>query len=232
MLLAEWHDALWIKKTESYNTPLSNLFDIHSEHKPQKHFTVLKLHQSDAENIPELRRWIMVDPFTFVTPKSWSERDAGAVNTPTSSITVLPIWLTETVYMHYTLSDLLLLSGSSVFFFFSWILSFLQTLHTSWPSELAPSFTSASHSFPFFPTPLSLYVWNAPRHSDGSLEGLDLFVVAPLSHGEMAIREKRVTSQLFFCKFPHFHLCTNRRGVLLSPWRRGSARGFWICWLL
>ena len=122
--------------------------------------------------------------------------------------------------------------GVICFFFFSWILSFLQTLHTSWPSELAPSFTSASHSFPFFPTPLSLYVWNAPRHSDGSLEGLDLFVVAPLSHGEMAIREKRVTSQLFFCKFPHFHLCTNRRGVLLSPWRRGSARGFWICWLL
>lgn len=89
----------------------------------------------------------MVDPLTFVTPRSWSERDAVAVNTPASSITVLPIWLTETVYMHYTLSGLLLLSGSSLFF--CWILSFLPTLHTSWPSELAPSFPSASHSFSF-----------------------------------------------------------------------------------
>lgn len=48
---------------------------------------------------------------------------------------------------------------------------FLETLHTSWTPELAPSFTLfhlifASHNFPFLLMPLSLYIWNAPHSSN------------------------------------------------------------------
>lgn len=98
-------------------------------------------------------------------------------------------------------------------------------------------------AFPFFPTPLSLYVWNAPHSSDGSFGGPGSLCCCPSlawwdgykgRRGFLSLLLSFSGPSCFFADSPHFHLCTDPRGVLLSPWRRGSARGFGFagCWAL
>lgn len=208
--------------------------------KLEKHFTVLKLHfaakwcrkHSRLKKMNNGRPAHFRDSQVLKWKRRWGSKHSRVFNhSPPNMTHGNCLHALHIIRSSVTLGVISFFAGA---FLFCRLCTRLDPQSSHRRSLLPPT------AFPFFPTPLSLYVWNAPHSSDGSLEGLGLFVVAPLSRGESAIREEEgfflscchSPGPVVFCRFPSFsplHRPARRLVIAVTPRQRPR---FWICRLL
>lgn len=204
--------------------------------KLEKHFTVLKLHfaakwcrkHSRLKKMNNGRPAHFRDSQVLKWKRRWGSKHSRVFNHSPPNMT------------HGNCLHALHIIRSSVHLFFCWSLSFLQTLHTSWPSELAPSLPSPSHSFSFLPDAFEPICLKCSSLLGRLVGGPGSLCCCPSLAWWVGYKGRRVSfslavilrAQLFFCRFPSFsplHRPARRLVIAVTPRQRPR---FWICRLL